>query len=249
MELAETLKNIGLSDKAARLYISSLEMGEATVQDLSRHSGIKRTSIYYVLKELAASGALIASRRGHKLYYMAQEPRAFLKHTRERLTDLEESIDTLEEHKHPVSHRPRVDFLYGPAGFKQVWDMLFALAPEEYFIITNGEDFLDFVKEKYIVKEIISTKRKLGIVSRQLITDSPYAREIVAKDMSENRTSKLLSPRYPLHFTEIICDEFVAFISPRTDNLIIVIENETFAKTRASPFHILWNTLPKPDFH
>jgi sugar-specific transcriptional regulator TrmB len=246
MELAEPLKNIGLSDKAARLYLASLEMGEATVQDLARHSGINRTSIYYVLRELTSSGALVATRRGRKMYYLAQEPRMLLKHTKEKLAEFEESIKSLEERKHPVASRPRVDFLYGPAGFKAVWDMLFALAPEEYLIITNGEDFLDFVKEKYIVSEIITTKRKLGIVSRQLITDSPYAREIVAKDMSENRTSKLLPPRYPLQFTEIICDEFVAFISPRIENLIIVIENESFAKTRASLFHTLWNALPKP---
>ena len=152
-------------------------------------------------------------------------------------------IDSLNEKKHSIYRRPRVYYLYGPAGFKQIWDMIFKADEEEFLILTPGENFLDFVKEKYILKEIIQTKRKLGIKSRQLITDSPYAQKIIAKDRLEGRVSKLLPARYPLAFTEIIGKDFVAFISPRIDNTLMVVENQLFAKTRRSMFEILWNNL------
>ena len=58
---------------------------------------------------------------------------------------------------------------------------------KEYRIITQGENFLDYVKEKYIVDEIIAKKRRLSVLSKQLISDSAYARKIMAKDTKENR--------------------------------------------------------------
>lgn len=246
MDYVGLVKNLGLTEKAARVYLAALETGEATVQDLAKRAVLKRTTVYYVLHELLEFGALIVTKRNRKQYYIPEEPKNLLKRARERITDVEDSLSALEERKHAVRRRPRVSFLYGPTGFKQVWDMIFASSEKNYSIMTLGENFLDFVHEKYVLDQIIKTKRKLGFSSKQLITDSPYARKIVEKDARENRASKLLPSRYPLLFTEIVCKDLVAFISPRPDNLIMVIENASFAKTRRAAFEILWNALPNP---
>jgi hypothetical protein len=189
--------------------------------------------------------ALIITKRGKKSYYIASEPRSVLARARENLFDFEESIGELEERRHAVYPKPRIYFLYGPLGFKQVWDMIFELPEKEYSLITEGSSFLDFVKEKYIVDEIIKKKKALGVKSRQIIMDSPYAREIVAKDARENRQSRILSPRHRLPFTEIITKKFVVFISPRWDNTLFIIENENFAITRASLFESMWASCSK----
>ncbi|MBI2053357.1 MAG: hypothetical protein HYT41_01260 [Candidatus Sungbacteria bacterium] len=244
MDFVELIKNLGLTEKAARVYLASLEMGEATVQDLARRAVLKRTTVYYVLRELQEFGAVITTKRNKKQYYIPEEPKNMLKRARERIADVEDSLTVLEERKHAVYHRPRVLFLYGPTGFKQVWNLIFASSEKGYLIVTSGESFLDFVREKYVIEEIIKTKRERGFSSRQMIIDSPYARKIIAKDLRENRVSKLLPSRYKLPFTEVICGDIVAFISPPADNLIMIIENASFAKTRRSAFEILWNTLP-----
>lgn len=241
----ETVRNLGLSDKAAKAYLAALELGEATVQDIARHAGIARTSIYYTLKELRERGALLETKRNKKIYYIAAEPREVLKLARERVWDFEDNIEELEERRHAVYKKPRVYFLYGPQGFKQVWDMIFKSPSKQFSIITEGANFLDFVKERYIIDEIITTKKALGVKSRQLIVDSAYAQKIVAKDTKENRESRLLPAGSKLPFTEIITDRFVAFISPRWDNTLFVIENENFALTRSSAFDLLWTMAKK----
>ncbi len=238
------LKNIGLSEKAARVYLSALMLGEATVLELSKHSEVKRTSIYYTLDELKNLGALTETKRQRKVYYLPAQPRELIKHIREKVYEAEDLVEELEHIKHSVFKKPRVYFLYGPSGFKQIWDMVFASRDKEFRIITEGQNFLDFVREKYILDDIIKNKKKLGISSRQLISDSPYAREIIAKDYAENRKSKLLPRTYKIPFTEVICSEFVAFISPRWDNNLFVVENERFAETRKSIFEITWERLP-----
>ena len=244
MDARELIMNLGFSEKAARVYVASLELGEATVQELAKQSKLKRTTVYYVLSELTERGALLLTKRNKKWYYLPAEPREVIKRSRERFSETEAMIEVLESRKHAIYPRPRIYFLYGPMGFKQIWDMVFKSKEKEFLITTSGESFLDYVKEKYIIDEIIRAKRKLGITSRQLIVDSPYARKIVAKDKRENRVSKLLSARYKLPFSEVICKEFVAFASPRYDNVLLAIENETFATTRRHMFNMLWDALP-----
>lgn len=237
------LKNIGLTEKAAQVYLSALMLGEATVLGLSKHSGVKRTSIYYTLDELKNLGALTETKRQKKTYYLPAPPRELIKHIREKVYEAEDFVEELERIKHSIFKKPRVYFLYGPSGFKQIWDMVFASKDKEFCIITEGKNFLDFVREKYILEDIIKNKKKLNISSRQLISDSPYAREVIAKDYMENRKSKLLPRAYKIPFTEVICAEFVAFISPRWDNNLFVVENESFAETRKSIFEITWEQL------
>lgn len=242
-KILTALTKLGFSEKEARVYMATLELGEATVQDLAKQSKIKRTSIYHVLDKLKTESILIESKRGKKNYYVAISPKELMKKVRENVFNFENMLDEIEERRHSVYHKPRVYFLYGASGFKHVWDMLFESDCKEYWIITEGENFLGFVKEKYILDEIIKEKQRRGIKSRQLIVDSPYAQKIIKRDSLENRVSRLLPKDSKIHFTEIITDKFVAFISPRWDNLLFITENKSFAETRQSLFRLTWDSL------
>jgi sugar-specific transcriptional regulator TrmB len=248
MENIEIVKKLGLSEKASKLYIASLELGEATVNDLARQSKIKRTTIYYVLDELIDMGALILTKRNRKRYYLPSDPKDLLKRVKERVSDFEDAIESLEDIKHSKYNKPRVYFLFGSIGFKEVWDKIFRECSGEYLIITNPSIFPQFVKEKYIKNNIIKTKLRLGLKSRHIVVDSEYNKKIVSRDVRENRLSKYLPKRYPVLFTEIICENFVAYISPKEDNLIMIIENDSFATTQKSFFENLWNSLPEISF-
>ena len=240
------LKSIGLSTKASRIYRSAFALGQSTVLSLSTHSGIKRTTIYYILDELIDAGALFPIREGKKIYYQAEDPRKLLEEVREALTetDNEQNAD-IAIYAHSKFKKPRIYFLEGLHGFKKIWDMVFKSKNSTYRIITNGESFLDFVKEKYIIDHIISTKRQRGVQSKQIIVDSAYARSIVAKDKTENRQSRFLPTTCKLSFTEIITETFTAFISARRDNTLFVVENEEFSRTRQVIFDDMWERLSR----
>ncbi len=242
-KLIKTIANLGFSEAEARCYLSALELGEATIQDIARHSKIKRTSLYYILEKLARESVVLATKRNKKTYYVAASPKELMKRTREKLLEFEDLLDQLEDRKHSVYHKPRVYFLYGAPGFKHIWQMLFDSKCKEFRIITEGSHFLDFVKEKYILDEIIKNKKALGIKSRQLIVDSPYARKLIKNDFAQNRVSKTMPAETKLPFTEIITDEFAAFISPRWDNFLFVTENDSFVKSRKSMFDLVWGLI------
>jgi sugar-specific transcriptional regulator TrmB len=243
--LTELVRQYGLGENEAKLYIAALELGEATVQDMAKKAAVKRTSIYYMLDELVSKGVLTITKRNKKNYYIATSPADLLKSFRERLVEFEKTAEVLENHRGKIFKKPRIYFLQGPSGFKQVWNIIFESHPKEYRITTEGLNFLDFVKEKYVVNEIIKQKKDQGVKSYQIIPDSAYARKIVAKDSAENRQSRLLPLHTKLPFTEIICQRLVAYISPRFNDNIFVVEDETFAEGQKVVFDLLWNKLPR----
>lgn len=243
--LIELVRQYGLSENESKLYIAALELGEASVQDMASKAGVKRTSIYYMIEELVSKGVLAATKRNKKTFYIATSPTDLLKSFRARLVEFEKTAEVLEHHRGKIFKKPRIYFLQGPSGFKQVWNQIFASHPKEYRITTEGLNFLDFVKEKYVVNEIIKQKKDQGVKSFQIIPDSSYARKITAKDSAENRQSRLLPMHTKLPFTEIICPSLVAYISPRFNDNIFVVEDETFAEGRKIMFDLLWNKLPR----
>lgn len=240
--LFKSLTSIGLSEKAAQVYLAALDLGEATVQQLAKRSGLVRTTIYYTLNELVDFGALVETKRDKKVYYIPQKPQAVLKQARINLQDLEKNLPELEDRMHSAYNRPRIYFLHGPAGFKQMWEKVLNSADKKFDIITSAENLSNFVSEKYILEEIVQTKKQLDIKSRQLIVDSQNARRIIAKDFKENRISKLLPHTYRLPSTVVICKNFVAFISPRHEDLLFMVEGESFVKTHQSLFNALWDS-------
>ncbi len=242
--LLKTLSNIGMSEKAARVYLAALDLGEASVMQLSARSGLMRTTIYYTIDELLSFGALTETKHDKKTFYIPEPPRTVLKRIRESVHDFEEFLPTLEGRVHSAYPAPRTYFLYGVPGFKQIWDKILAVPNGSFDIITSGESFLHFVREKYLLKEIIQAKNKLNIKSRQLIVDSQFAKQVVAKDTRENRVSKILPATYRLPYTTIICRDFVAFISPRNENMLICIESSSFAKSQRALFDALWDSRP-----
>jgi len=242
-DLVEVIKNLGLSTKAAKIYLAALELGEATVQELARKSRLKRTTLYYILDELTVAGVLISTIAGKKVLYTPTEPVMLLKRAKEKISNFEESLGLLEEKVGYVKNKPKIHLFYGVAGFKQAWDIILNTKEKEYRIITDGKGFLDYVKERYIVDGIITKKKISGVLSKQLIVDSEYGRQIVTKDARENRISKFLPAVYKLPFTEVITESVVVFISPRFNNMIFAVEDECFSKTRRAIFESLWQLI------
>lgn len=242
-QLKDLLVSLGLSEKAALVYQVALGSGGGTILELARRAHLPRTTLYYLIDELKQAGALIETRRGKRVFYLAEKPTALYRRIKEKLDDFKTALPTLEKTFTQLANRPKVEFLYGAVGFKQIWEKIFASADREYSIITQAESFLDFVKERYIRDEIVERKKKLAIQSRQIIPDNPYNRKIVARDRQENRQSKFLPGYCRLPFSEIIGENFVAFISPKYGSMHLLIEDSAFARTRQNLFEVLWDSL------
>ena len=108
--LITTLTHIGFSEKEARIYLAALELGEGTVQQLARIAGFKRTTLYSLIDKLVKEGFLQQTKRKKKTWYVAASPKHLVRHARESVAKLEDTLETLEQRQRITSSKPRVSF-------------------------------------------------------------------------------------------------------------------------------------------
>ncbi len=74
MENKVTLKNLGLSDIEADIYMALLKLGGSQASKIAKDVGIKRTTVYPILKKLAEAGFVTVYFKKNRRYYYAQKP-------------------------------------------------------------------------------------------------------------------------------------------------------------------------------
>src|SRR5579883_356182 len=73
------LEKLELSELEAKLYISLLQAGPVTVRDLSKKTGIGRTTSYPYVDLLVEKGLIAKTVRGSHTYFSANPPEESLK--------------------------------------------------------------------------------------------------------------------------------------------------------------------------
>ncbi|MCX6712822.1 MAG: helix-turn-helix domain-containing protein, partial [Candidatus Vogelbacteria bacterium] len=74
MPLEQYLQAIGLSDKEAKVYLANLQLGPSPIQDISRQSGLKRSTVYEIVKTLKDKGLIQTTQHDKKKLFIAEEP-------------------------------------------------------------------------------------------------------------------------------------------------------------------------------
>jgi sugar-specific transcriptional regulator TrmB len=91
---------LDLSEKEAKVYIASLELGLSTIQEIAGKSQISRSTTYEVIESLMEKGLMSALTKGKKKYFSAESPEKLMS-----LIDIKEG--ELEKRKKRVKgHSP-----------------------------------------------------------------------------------------------------------------------------------------------
>src|SRR3989344_3107999 len=68
------LKDLGLSEKEAKVYVAALEIGRATADQLAKHAKIVRPTTYLQIKSLMDKGLMSTYEEGKKTYFAPESP-------------------------------------------------------------------------------------------------------------------------------------------------------------------------------
>lgn len=74
MPLDKELQKIGLSVKEARVYLASLELGPASVQDIGAKAKVNRGTTYSILESLIKKRLCSTYEQGKKTFFTASDP-------------------------------------------------------------------------------------------------------------------------------------------------------------------------------
>lgn len=233
MTLVETLQNIGLSDKEARVYLALLELKEALPSTVARWAAIKRPTAYVVLQDLQQRGLVSHVRRGKATYYSALHPNALLNVEQRKFSDFKQTIPELVALHEQYATVPQLSVYEGHDGLIQVMEDTLT-AKTELYCWANITLAVSSLKDYY--PTYIAKKVKRGLWVRGIVSADAMAQRFQERAAEELREVYLIpKERFPFKNEINIYDDKVAIIS-HDDQMGVIIQNQNIADTQRSIF-------------
>lgn len=242
--LNSNLEKIGLSDKEAKVYLASLELGPANIQSLTDKSGIKRSTVYEMLDNLKSMGLIIESIKGKRKTYVASEPEKLKKNIHEKEQLLNQILPELRSLNNAGSIKPKITYYEGQAGLRQIYNLVLEtttkkvdwVSPIRSVMETVGEDFL----EEYIEKR---AKEKYWVRSVQITEEQVETYKYLnPKTFNETfRKVRFSPPGLDIPNAMAIWDNKVAIMSSRKEGFGFIIESEDLLRSMRVFYELLWN--------
>ena len=243
MEIKHILEQLGLKDKKADVYLAALELGSATVIEISKKAGIKRTTCYDILMDLIKMGLVSETSKGKKRLFIGEDPEKILGDLENKEKLLSGILPQLKAVYNIKGVKPKIRFYEGKEGLREVYaDTLkysgeIAAFASEDVVRALGREWAD----DYLKKRV-----KKNIRVRVILPKTEYVSKIVGEDRELLRTSKLIDPqKYPFSIEiNIYGHKKVALMSSR-EEMGIIIEGDEVYKTMKLIFELLWDNLPE----
>lgn len=223
-EIIENLKSIGLQDKEARIYMSLLKFGHATVGNIADEAGIKRPTTYVILDELRKKGLVLKIPHAKKVMFQAKTPDEFFDQTVANVNQFEKILPKLRS-MNPSKKAIKTLYFEGIDGVKEAIAYNINSLKDKTLIgfWAKADNITEPMKELYLKNVQALKKRNVTVKG---ITPADESVEIYKKEYSlENYHIKTLpKDKYAPDVSIEIADEFVRIVDP-IELKAIVIEN------------------------
>jgi len=239
----EALREMGLDEKAAKIYLALLGKTKLTPSQISRETGIKRATCYEYIDELLAKDFITREPIGKRTFYAAIAPQKVFNIFRKRISRIEGAVLEMGSLHERVVHKPHVTYFEGKRQLKMIYDDLFKTVGDVCSIFPAEAFFENFTAEDY--DDFDKSISSYALKSRDLfVADKFYKRikEIRAKNGSDNKLDKKLPTGFKSNVDVLIYSDKVALMSLR-DLSAIVIENKDIADLFRNIHQLMWKAI------
>ena len=243
------LKQLGLSDKEAKVYLAVLELGPASVVQISQSSGINRPTTYVQIQSLTKLGLMSSYTKGKKQFFAAEPPERLKELVRAREQEVNEQrgrlgeilpqlqiiFDTAEE-------RPKVRFYEGKEGIRSMAADIFSRKTKEIFTISSAELFKEiFTQEEHV--EFEQLRRKYKIKVKHLYNSKKGALSSSRSSTVEDRFIPF--EKFPITSGIDIYQNKISAFTLKGKLIGVIIESSEISDTMRSLFNLAWEAAEK----
>lgn len=242
------LKNLGLKDKEINIYFTVLVMGKGTITDISKKSGIKRTSIYQHLEILLKEGLIYQTALKKRVFYSPENPKKLLRlleNKKEKIEnskrEMEEIMPNLESLFAKSLSRPSISYYEGKEGIKETYYEMISDNKNIYSFFTPKKVFGLFTYEEND-KLLMKLSNNGGMLYNLIEKSNEAEKRLKIKKYGKFVRNKILPDNFKFDTDLLIGNGSIAMIS--FGNLIsVVVKDKAIANLQKNIFKTIWKGI------
>lgn len=233
------LARIGIAGKRARFYLSALQLGEASVQEVASHCGVTRTTGYALLDKLLEEGVVTQVQKEGRTCVVAENPEVLLHNLEDRRAALTDILPELRSIYAGGTVGPRFRLYEGVEGIRTVLNTVLLAKTDNLRGMLSMKELLQFPGEEELSRFIVK-RVEAGKTLHVIRSSSEEVDDIWGSSEEECREVRHTPTSSPLMMTTFIYDDQVAIISSKRENYGLIIESEGYATVQNTLFEALW---------
>ncbi|MFA6547800.1 MAG: helix-turn-helix domain-containing protein [Candidatus Magasanikbacteria bacterium] len=242
-QIIDLFQKMGLNEKEALVYFALLSSDASKISKISDFSGIKRTTVYPVLRELQKKGLVFQETCGFKNVFKAQSPE-YLRSTTETLLNFfdKQLPELLDVTKHTDTSN-NITYYQGLVGIKAIYNNLLTDThlKDPHYIISDSQKFIDM--DKNFAEQVAQKRARLNLDLKIITVPSKTADHFKKFEKNFNNKIKFLPTNIKFDAGVIITKSQIAFITFQKPFGGTLIKNELVSSLMMNTFNIIWELL------
>lgn len=238
MNAQESLQHLGLESKEIAIYLAVLELGEATVLEIAKKSGIKRPTAYVVLQNLETKGFVSKEIKGKKILFVPEHPKKLLTEAELKLRELKDVLPQLESLLQKDEDKPRVMIYEGKDQLDRAYDESFT-AKGEVLYMSTLQLSQDVFKRTFRKMDVVVLSQDYRM--RELVDDSEQGRKYVERVKGEYRDVRIIPKQFlPFEIDVGIFGSTVLVTSLKKEYFTVKLQSAEIAQAFRQLFEAMW---------
>lgn len=236
--LVSTLKEVGLEDNEARVYLALLKVGKGTASEVAKEADMKRPHVYHIIDRLKKEGYVQEFPDKKVKEFSASSPQKILEDARTAAKNLRHMMPVLRSLEDKGGDKPRIEFFDDKEAIKSVFRM-YNQGEEQRYFVTSIERLKD-----HFGQEVDSWIRKyksgdIADFGKHLITDTKEDREWAKEVVPTGQEVHILPKDKKMEMDFAIVDDILG-ITSFDPIFIVVIHSQELANSAAQLFEMAW---------
>lgn len=239
------MKELGLTDREANLYVASIKMGPTPIKRLAEALQISRPNVYKIIKGLETHGLTnFSDKEKFSRSFIVEPPTTLLEKLREKREKLAEidrnytlNLPELLAKYNQGESDSKIRIYKGKSEFISIYKQSLEEEGAEILYYGSSNDFVQFVSLE-AEEQWIKDRVKKGINIKVLSIPSGYIDKIIENDGRELRQTRLLETR-DFSSSFMLFGKKVVFWQPEAP-LAIVIQDQFIYEMMKVIFEKAW---------
>jgi len=232
----EALRNIGLTEAEAKVYLALIELGSTTATKIITKSRLHKSTTYETLERLTNKGLVSSIVKDKKKFFQAANPEKLLDIVKERESAIQSILPELKLKSRLAEEKQEVTVYEGKEGLKTLLEDFLKIKKDVY-IIGGTEKMSEMLKYflPHIDKQLVKIKLKLHFTYNE--DNRKHGEELKKQSFVE---LKFIPKEFISPISIVVYGNKSAIIRFTEKPVTILIENNDTAKSFMNYFKILW---------